>query len=142
MPAFRYWMLVLALYQAYNAQKPVTLIMQKAEAYSRPSDTLKIARWNLDRRAIHLIGVRRQDHGAGPPERRCVRVVGERPRVCILRLDRCQSQAGDALRRAVSRAWATPVSVRLAQARGSEPGLSRVPTGWAGRARLPGHGER
>ncbi|PYP54848.1 MAG: hypothetical protein DMD40_15260 [Gemmatimonadetes bacterium] len=61
MPAFRYWMLVLAMYQAYNAQKPVTLIMQKAEAYSRPSDTLKIARWNLDRRAIHLIGVRRQE---------------------------------------------------------------------------------
>src|SRR5467141_4075245 len=61
MPAFRYWMLVLAMYQAYNANTPVTLIVQKAEAYSGPSDTLKIAQWNLDRHAIHLIGIRRQE---------------------------------------------------------------------------------
>lgn len=61
MPAFRYWMLVLAMYQAYNATAAVTLIVKKAEAFPRPSDTLKIARWNLDRRAIHVIGIRRQE---------------------------------------------------------------------------------
>jgi hypothetical protein len=59
--AFRYWMLVLAMYQAYNKNTPLTLIVQKADAFAGPSDTLKIAQWNLDRRAIHLIGIRRQE---------------------------------------------------------------------------------
>jgi peptidoglycan hydrolase-like protein with peptidoglycan-binding domain len=63
---FRYWMLVLAMYQAYNANTPVTLIVKKAEAYTDPSDTVKIAQWNLDRRAIHLIGIRRQEWRSAP----------------------------------------------------------------------------
>ncbi len=66
MAAFRYWMLVLAMYRAYNANTPVTLIVQKAEAYANPSDTLKIAQWNLDRHAIHLIGIRRQEWRSAP----------------------------------------------------------------------------
>ena len=67
--AFRYWMLVLAMYQAYNANTPVTLIVQKAEAFTKPSDTLKIAQWNLDRHAIHLIGIRRQEWRSAPVRR-------------------------------------------------------------------------
>ena len=67
--AFRYWMLVLAMYQAYNANTPVTLIVQKAEAFAKPSDTLKIAQWNLDRHAIHLIGIRRQEWRSAPVRR-------------------------------------------------------------------------
>jgi peptidoglycan hydrolase-like protein with peptidoglycan-binding domain len=66
MAGFRYWMLVLAMYQAYNAITPVTLIVQKAQAYTGPSDTVKIAQWNLDRSAIHLIGIRRQEWRSAP----------------------------------------------------------------------------
>jgi peptidoglycan hydrolase-like protein with peptidoglycan-binding domain len=64
--AFRYWMLVLAMYRAYNANTPVTLIVQKAQAFTGPSDTVKIAQWNLDRSAIHLIGIRRQEWRSAP----------------------------------------------------------------------------
>ncbi len=60
-PAFRYWMRVLNMYRAFNMQTPVTRVMQIAEAYSGATDTLKIARWNIDQHAIHLIGIRRQE---------------------------------------------------------------------------------
>ena len=70
MPAFRYWVRILAMYQAFNRNAPVTRMLQVAEAYSRPSDTLKIAQWSADRQAIHLIGVRRQEWVRAPDERR------------------------------------------------------------------------
>jgi hypothetical protein len=68
-PGFRYWIRALALYQAFNAQKPVTRMVQVADAFTKPSDTLKIARWNLDRRAIHLIGIRREEWRKAPVRR-------------------------------------------------------------------------
>ena len=40
--------------------------MQVADAFPKPSDTLKIARWNVDRRAIHLIGIRREEWRKAP----------------------------------------------------------------------------
>ncbi len=69
MPGFRYWIRALALYQAFNAPKPVTRVVQLADAFSKPTDTLKIARWNIDRHAIHLIGVRREEWRKAPVRR-------------------------------------------------------------------------
>ena len=65
-PGFRYWIRALALYQAFNAQKPVTRMVQVADAFAKPSDTLKIKQWNVDRRAIHLIGIRREEWRKAP----------------------------------------------------------------------------
>jgi Putative peptidoglycan binding domain len=59
--AFRYWHMILSLYQAFSRTTPLNRIKRLVEADARPSDTLKLAQWNLDRSAIHLIGVRRQE---------------------------------------------------------------------------------
>jgi len=68
--AFRYWMMIVNLFQAFSRTTQVTRMMKLVEADPRPSDTLKLAQWNLDRHAIHLIGVRRQEWQRAPDGRK------------------------------------------------------------------------
>ena len=60
-PLFRYWFRVINHYHGLNAVKPVSRALAKANAVTRASDTLKVGAWQLDPRATHILGIRRQE---------------------------------------------------------------------------------
>jgi hypothetical protein len=60
-PEYRYWMAALNLYQQINLRRPINRVVELVDAFTSPTDTLKVSNWRFDPNDIHLVGIRRQE---------------------------------------------------------------------------------
>jgi len=60
-PAYQYWMAVLKNFQQLNVNQPINKVVELINAFSSPTDTLKVSAWQFDPHNLHLVGIRRQE---------------------------------------------------------------------------------
>lgn len=63
-PEYKKWMRLLRKTKAHYLSNPTTLL-KKVNAFSKESDTAKVAQWNFDPELVHLIGIRREEFTPG-----------------------------------------------------------------------------